>query len=160
MSISRTQVVRGAVVTFVVVVLAAVFTAMFTLDSPAETVDPVAAAEVAKLEPVPGTKLKKITLTAPAAKRLGIETSSVQGATAAGEPRLVVPYAAVLWDPAGTAYVYTNPQPLVYVRHAIVVESIQVNQATLAQGPAIGTAVVSVGVAELYGTELGIGGDG
>jgi hypothetical protein len=57
----------------------------------------------------------------------------------------------------GAAWVYTAPEPLVYVRHPIVVDYVEGDRAVLSKGPPPGTAVVTVGVAELYGIEVGVG---
>jgi hypothetical protein len=46
---------------------------------------------------------------------------------------------------------------LTYTRHPVTVEAIDGDQAILADGLTPGTEVVTVGVAELYGAELGIG---
>jgi hypothetical protein len=99
-----------------------------------------------------------VILSAQAAKRLGIQTDLVRQAQIRGTLRKVVPYAAVLYDPHGEAWVYTNPEPLTFVRAHISVDSIDGDRAVLSEGgPADGTAVVTVGVPELYGTELGVG---
>jgi hypothetical protein len=52
--------------------------------------------------------------------------------------------------------VYTNPEPLVFVRHAIVIDYIEGDLAILSEGPDAETAVVTVGAAELYGAETGV----
>jgi hypothetical protein len=44
------------------------------------------------------------------------------------------------------------------VRSAIDVASIEGDRALLTSGPPVGTTVVTVGVAELYGAETGVGG--
>jgi hypothetical protein len=70
----------------------------------------------------------------------------------------VVPYAAVIYDPEGKTWVYTEPKPLTFVRAPVSVAYIDGDLAVLSEGgPADGTAVVTVGVPELYGTELGVG---
>jgi len=46
----------------------------------------------------------------------------------------------------------------VFVRHAITVDRIEADRAVLSAGPPIGTLVVTVGVAELWGIETGVGG--
>jgi hypothetical protein len=106
-------------------------------------------------EPAQVTKLAggaiRITLTADAAKRIDLKTAPVQsdgGAT-------VIPYEAVLYDPDGAAWTYTSPKPLVFQRADITVESIDGKRAVLSQGPAAGTAVVTVGATELWGVEYG-----
>lgn len=71
--------------------------------------------------------------------------------------RQVIPYAAVLYDLNGDTFTYTSPEPLVFVRHPISIDYIEGDLAVLSDGPPSGTAVVTVGAAELYGTESGIG---
>jgi len=114
--------------------------------------------EPAKVEHNETTDLSRITLTAQAAKRLGVQTARVGDANVGGKPRKVIPYAAVLYDAKGATWAYTNPEPLVFVRASISIDQIKGNQAVLLAGPPSGTAVVTVGVAELFGTEVGIGG--
>jgi hypothetical protein len=74
-----------------------------------------------------------------------------------GEPQKVVPYASVVYDLHGDTWAYTNPQPLTYIREHISVDYIDGDLAVLSQGPNPGTQVVTVGAAELLGTEFGIG---
>jgi hypothetical protein len=64
-----------------------------------------------------------------------------------------VPYGAIMYDKKGATWTFTNPEPLVYVRHAVSVESIDGQRVVLAEGPPTGTAVVTVGAAELMGAE-------
>jgi hypothetical protein len=73
-----------------------------------------------------------------------------------GTQRLVVPYAAVLYGLEGETWVYTNPEPLVFIRQPITVEYIQGDQAYLTEGPPTGPKIVTVGGAELLGTETGV----
>ena len=108
----------------------------------------------AHVEAINGSSLKKVVLTQKAADRLDIKTGAVT-ADAAGA--LSTPYASVLYDVKGNTWVYTNPEPLVYVRHAITVLSVKGPLALLKTGPAAGTAVVVVGASELYGAESGVG---
>jgi hypothetical protein len=70
--------------------------------------------------------------------------------------RKVVPYQAVLYGVHGETWVYSEPEPLVYVRLPIVIEFIEGDLAYLSEGPEVGTAVVTVGAAELFGTETGV----
>jgi hypothetical protein len=74
-----------------------------------------------------------------------------------GGPQKVVPYSAVIYDFKGSAWTYTNPAPLTYVRHPIDIEYIQGDLAVLKDGPATGTSVVTVGAAELMGVEQKFG---
>jgi hypothetical protein len=74
-----------------------------------------------------------------------------------GAVRKVVPYASLLYDINGDTWIYTSPEPLVFVRHPVHVDYIDNDWAVLNEGPPAGTAVVAVGIAELYGTEFKIG---
>jgi hypothetical protein len=107
------------------------------------------------IEEVAGTELSRITLTAKAAKRLDIQTAAV--AAAKSGPGIVIPYAAVLYDTEGLTFAYVSPKPLTFVREEIVIDSIVGDQAFLSKGPALGTPVATVGVAELHGAETGLG---
>jgi hypothetical protein len=94
---------------------------------------------------------------------LGADAGVVQKVPHSGgntaEPGVVqvVPYAAVLYDARGNTWVYTNPTPLTFVRHAIHIDYIEGDLAVLSDGPPSGTEVVTVGPAELFGAETGIG---
>jgi len=74
-----------------------------------------------------------------------------------GDKRKIIPYAAVLYDAKGDTWVYTNPEQLVFIRQPIQIDTIAGDEVTLVNGPPAGTAVVTVGGAELYGTEFGVG---
>jgi len=73
------------------------------------------------------------------------------------ERRTVIPYAAVLYDAHGKEWVYTSPEPFVFVRRPIRIDAIVGDDVILADGPPAGVAVVTIGAAELYGTEFGVG---
>jgi hypothetical protein len=111
----------------------------------------------ARVEPMKGTNLSRVILTEQAAKRLGIETAVVRDTQIQGKLRKVVPYTAVFYDLNGNTWVYTNPEPLAFVRSSIGVDYIESNLAVLSEGPPSGTKVVTVGSPELYGTEFGVG---
>jgi hypothetical protein len=113
----------------------------------------------AVVEAIDGSALKRITLTEQAAERLGIETASVEEKTVGSRQRLVVPYGAILYDAEGVAWAYTA-DALTFVREEIVVDRIDGDEAVLSEGPTPGTLVVTVGAAELWGTETGVGGSG
>jgi hypothetical protein len=103
---------------------------------------------------------------------------------AGGGLRKVIPYSAVVFDTKGKAFVYTNPEPLVYVRHPVTVEFFESDwtgilttndlyahtsiedymaaygfhgRAVLTEGPPAGTLIESIAVSELFGAETGIG---
>ena len=105
------------------------------------------------VEHVDGSEIGKVTLAEGAAERLGLETAPV---TRRGG-HLVVPAAAVFVDPDGAWWVFTNPAPGVYQRHEIEVESQHDGTVLLSSGPDVGTPVVTVAVAELYGIEAEVG---
>jgi hypothetical protein len=79
----------------------------------------------------------------------------VELAVSAAAMRSVVPTSSVLYDAKGKTWVYTSPEPMVFVRHAITVDHIDGDRVVLSDGPASGTTVVTVGAAELLGTEYG-----
>jgi hypothetical protein len=106
----------------------------------------------AVISEVPGTDLHRLTLTEHAVERTGIQT-----AVTALDPqthKLTVAYGAVIYDSEGKTWVYTNPEPRVYVRQSITVERINGQVALLTDGPAAGTVVVTTGAEELFGTEF------
>jgi membrane fusion protein, multidrug efflux system len=74
----------------------------------------------------------------------------------AGES-LVVPWAAILQDIHGNAWVYEKTAPQTFVRRRVQVVRVAEGDAVLASGPKAGTKVVTDGAAELFGTELGGG---
>ena len=116
-----------------------------------------ASSQPARVERIAGTDFNRVILSAQASKRLGIETIPVQDAQVQGRLRTVVPYAAVFYDLHGKTWVYTNPDPLTFVRARISVDYIDGDLAVLSEGPPSGTEVVTVGAPELYGTEFGVG---
>jgi multidrug efflux pump subunit AcrA (membrane-fusion protein) len=70
---------------------------------------------------------------------------------------LVVPWSAVLFDMQGGAWVYVRTAANVFTRVRVEIRHIVGPLAVLARGPAAGADVVSVGAAELFGTEFGAG---
>ncbi|HLO33002.1 MAG TPA: hypothetical protein VK249_27905 [Anaerolineales bacterium] len=102
----------------------------------------------AKLEPIEGTDFQRVILTEKAAARLNVQTALVAGNT--------IPYAAVIYDTEGNTWVYTNPEPLTFVRQAIMIDHIDGDQAILSQKLDSDTMVVTLGVSELYGAETGV----
>lgn len=73
------------------------------------------------------------------------------------EQTLVVPYSSIVYDMYGGAWVYENTEPQKYVRRRVELLHVLDGLAVLSRGPTVGTKVVSAGVAELFGTEFGVG---
>ena len=111
------------------------------------------AAPPAKVEPTSEAGIRRVVLSDHAAKRLGIETGQVS----AVEGKLLAPYSALLYDTTGAEWVYVNPEGKVYKRAAVKVDHIDGDKMYLLKGPDAGTKVVTVGAAELYGTEFEVG---
>jgi hypothetical protein len=115
----------------------------------------------AKVLPIEGSDLHRVVLTATAAAKAGIQTVQVRQLTppdASGQS-LAVPVSALVYDNNGDTWVYTSTQPLTYVRQRVTVVRIDGDMAVLQNGPAAGTPVASVGVAELLGAENGVAGE-
>jgi len=119
--------------------------------------DEPAANDLVTLEPIEGTDVMQVSLSEEAASRLDIQTAPVETVRASSAERSTIPYAAVLYDPAGDTWTYTNPEPLVFVRAPIDVIRIEGDTALLSSGPPPGTDVVTVGAAELLGSEYEVG---
>ncbi len=113
--------------------------------------------EPALVEPIVGTEYNRITLTERAAERLDIATQPVAEEQVEGVSRLVVPYSSIIYDIYGATWVYTNPEPLTFVRALITIDYIDGEKVFLHEGPPPGTQVATVAVAELYGTDTGVG---
>lgn len=113
----------------------------------------------AKVEKLDGSETSRVTLTAKAVERLDLRTVEVreQKVSRSATPRRVVPYSSLIYDAQGATWVYTSPQPMTFVRQKVEVDYIEGLIAVLRDGPAAGTLVASVGVAELYGTEFAVG---
>jgi hypothetical protein len=110
--------------------------------------------EPSRLEPIDGTDMSRVILTEEAADRLDIQTDAVTQEELDGAEHTVIPYSAVLYDVEGQAFAYTSPEPFTYVRAPLEIDKIDGDVAVLTAGPAVGTAVVTVGAAELYGAEF------
>ena len=141
-----------------VVALAALGLQLTGCKKPASTYTKVQPAQVEAIE---GSKHSRMTLTEKAMERIGVKTVPVQEFKAQGvvdaKAQSAVPYSALMYVPTGETHVYTSPSPRTFVRAAVTVDSIQGDMVVLNEGPAAGTEVVSIGAAELFGTELGVG---
>jgi multidrug efflux pump subunit AcrA (membrane-fusion protein) len=74
-----------------------------------------------------------------------------------GSLRKVIPYSALIYDLDGSTWIYISPEPLVFMRQPVTVDFIEGDRAILSDGPSAGTMVATVGVAELYGADTGVG---
>jgi len=120
------------------------------------------AEQPAEVEAVAGAEAKKVVLTQQAVTRLGIQTASVatravRGLDGRTTTRSTVPYSTLLYDAKGDTWVFEVVEPRSYQRKRVEVENVDGETVVMAGGPAPGTAVVTVGAALLYGTELGTG---
>ncbi len=70
---------------------------------------------------------------------------------------LVVPWSAVVHDPEGGSWVYERVAERTYTRRRVQVAYVAGADAALSAGMAPGSAIVSTGAAELFGTEFGAG---
>jgi hypothetical protein len=115
---------------------------------------------------IAGSPVPRLELTEQAIQRLGVRTQPVREATAAAAQgpgktgvRTVIPYSAVVYDTDGSTWAYVNTAARTYIRQPIVIATIQGDIAILSGGPPVGAAVVTVGDAELLGTEYNISGE-
>ncbi len=122
-----------------------------TTDGPPEAVEP------AHVEPVGDSGLNRITLEEQAVTRLDLQTGEVREGSVDGQPRLLVPHSAIVYDADGSAWAYTVAEELTYQRAPVEVDRVVGEDALLMSGPSVGTDVVTVGVAELYGAEHDVG---
>jgi hypothetical protein len=113
----------------------------------------VVAEEPATVEEVEGSELPHVTLTPDGEQRIDLTTATVEQSGDA----TVVPTDAVIVAPEGTFWVYTNPEPQSFIRAEVQIDHEQDGMAYLIDGPPVGTPVVTLGAAELYGAERGIG---
>jgi predicted small lipoprotein YifL len=123
---------------------------------------PADAPPPAIVTPIEGSQVQRLQLTERAVQRLGIATEPVRAVgTSAGRAGAgkTIPYAAVVYDTDGSTWTYVNTAPRTYVRQRIAITRIQGSVAVLSSGPAVGAAVVTVGAAELLGTEYDISGE-
>jgi hypothetical protein len=120
-----------------------------------------AQAPPALIKPVAGSQIPQLQLTERAVQRLGIVTQPVRpSSSAAGQPaHEVIPYSAVVYDTDGSTWTYVNTTATTYEREPVTVTEIDGEVALLSAGPPAGTPVVTVGAAELLGTEYNISGE-
>lgn len=114
-------------------------------------------AEPAHVEPVDDSGLNRIVLEEQAVARLDLQTGTVREETVDGQPRMGVAHSAIVYDADGTAWVYAVVDELTYERVRVEVDRVVGEDALLSSGPPVGTEVVTVAVAELYGAEHDVG---
>lgn len=98
-----------------------------------------------------------VKITEKAAERIQVNSTAVVEEQTENGSRLVVPYGALIYDTSGRTWVYTNPELLTYIRQEVAVDFIEGDKVFLTEGPETGTAVAVTAVAELYGTDTGVG---
>jgi hypothetical protein len=108
--------------------------------------------------------IHRVELTADAAQRIGLETATVGAMAGLAKPaaapgRVSVPLDAVLYDKDGATWVYVGTAKYAFERARVAVSGVDGKLAVLTSGPPAGTAVVTVGAAELRGAEDGVEGE-
>lgn len=115
-------------------------------------------AEPSGLEPVEDRKSAMLLLYYTAPRDSGLQPDDrmrVELELSGGERiEKVVPYSAIYYDSRGDAWVYVNTENLVFQRQVVTIDSIVGDLVVLTEGPPLGTTVVTVGAALLYGTEV------
>ncbi|MCB5275698.1 hypothetical protein BJG92_03249 [Arthrobacter sp. SO5] len=127
---------------------------LFTLPGCAQTAAvtaPVNVNDPAKVEKNATTGIAKLTLTERGLERLELKTDTVKAGTGTD---VLMPYASLLYDANGKTWVYTNPAPRVYQRQSVTVSKVEAGLVTATAGPPVGSTVVTVGAAELFGAEF------
>ena len=132
-----------------VAVLALILTACGEVETPSSDDDPPATVITADPSSAPTVKF-----TEEAARRVDLTISTVSGRKGA----LIIDYAALIYDKQGKTWVYTVPEPLTFMRTKVVVAEAEGNRVTLSEGPPPGTKIVTQGVTQVYGAELGMAG--
>lgn len=106
---------------------------------------------------VEGSEFSFVTLTADGAEKIGLELARVEQIRSLAGNR-TVPYASLVHGADGTIWVYASAgDPLRFRRQTVEVATVDDRGAILTSGPAVGTTVVGIGSAELYGTEFEVG---
>lgn len=110
--------------------------------------------QASKITPIEDGDHPMVTLTQLAADRIGLKTAPIERSKGVTS----IPYAAVLYDAAdGQPYVFVNPRGLTFHREDVDIASVDGDTVELADGPPVGTRVVTVGVPQIHGAELEFG---
>lgn len=119
------------------------------------------AGEYKKVDPYTLVKgengINTVILTEKGAERIQVANAPVVAEESNGASHLVVPYSALIYDNYGGEWVYTSPEPLTYIRAEVTVDFVEGDKVFLSVGPDAGTEVAIAAVAELYGTDTGVG---
>jgi hypothetical protein len=94
-----------------------------------------------------------------AARRVAAAARRAAKAARRAPKNTVVPLTAVIYDPEGTAWVYTATAARTFVRTKVVIDHTSSGFAYLSSGPSVGSAAVTIGASELLGAEYGVGGE-
>ena len=110
--------------------------------------------QASKITPAEDGDHPMVTLTQLAADQIGLKTAPIEKSKGG----MSIPYAAVLYDAAdGQPYVFANPRGLTFHREDVDIASVDGDTVKLADGPPVGTRVVTVGVPQIHGAELEFG---
>jgi hypothetical protein len=96
---------------------------------------------------------RQVTLTEEAARRIGLQTEAIR----AEGKLLVLPSAAVIYDPKGGALVYTATSALTFLRVPVQIVKADAQHVWASSGPKVGTQVVTTGASQVYGAEFEVG---
>ncbi|WP_369142333.1 efflux RND transporter permease subunit [Streptomyces sp. R44] len=109
----------------------------------------------AEIEEVTEGKIPHLTLAEDTVKRIHLTTEPLRQAPldGVGPARTLIPLKAVVYDPEGKTFAFTNPKPFVYIRTPVQLGQFGEHDAVVTSGLATGTRVVTVGAAELLGIE-------
>jgi hypothetical protein len=107
----------------------------------------------AQVEHLTGAQPARVTLTEDAARRLDLQTDVVQIENTSGVQETVIPYSSIIYDTEGGTWVYASSEPLTYLRTPVQVQTIRGDDVVITPGLTAGTAVVTVGAEELFGSE-------
>ncbi len=110
-----------------------------------------------KLVPAAGRSPQRIVLTADGAQRIGLRTAAARpSGSGSGRSAVIIPPAAIVYDPSGRTYAFVSPAPLTFVEVPVVIDHIDGDSAYLLSGPRTGAKVVTVGAEELFGVQTGV----
>ncbi len=86
----------------------------------------------------------------------GRQANTRRDARAGASATVIIPYSAVIYDPSGQTYAFTNTGSAHVRRGADHGRADRGQLAYLSTGPKAGTKVVTVGAEELYGVQTGV----